>query len=185
MIHRVFLPNPINVRGRSNAYRHPSAAHTSMRSSWFSRLLALFLIVPLAELALLIWIGDRVGLWPTVGLVVATALVGTWLAKREGWGAFNRLQRKMAEGGIPGKELTDGLIILISGVLLLTPGILTDIVGLLGLVPRTRALIRKSLQRRFARAMERGNASVFVMPPSDAFNQPHTPIEDAEVIEEG
>ena len=53
-----------------------------MRSSWFGRLLALFLIVPIAELALLIWIGGRVGFWPTVGLIVLTALIGSWLARR-------------------------------------------------------------------------------------------------------
>ena len=155
-----------------------------MRSSWFGRLLALFLIVPIAELALLIWIGGRVGFWPTVGLIVLTALTGSWLARREGWNVFNRLQNKLASGGLPGRELTDGLIILVSAALLLTPGILTDIVGFLGLIPPTRAWIRKRLQARFRHAIEGGNASVFMMQPADAVDETSSPIEDAEIIEE-
>ena len=155
-----------------------------MRHSWFGRLLALFLIVPIAELALLIWIGERVGFWPTVGLIALTAVLGSWLARREGWNVFRRLQSKLAGGGLPGPELTDGLIILISGALLLTPGILTDVVGFLGLLPPSRALIRKQLQRRFKGALERGNASAFVMQPPGAFNYQPTPVEDAEIVEE-
>lgn len=155
-----------------------------MRSSWFGRLLALFLIVPIAELALLIWIGGRVGFWPTVGLIVLTALIGSWLARREGWNVFNRLQNKLAGGGLPGRELTDGLIILVSAALLLTPGILTDVVGFLGLIPPTRAWIRKRLQARFRNAIEGGNASVFMMQPADPFSQTSSPIEDAEIIED-
>jgi len=155
-----------------------------MRSSWFGRLLALFLIVPIAELALLIWIGRRVGFWPTVGLIVLTALIGSWLARREGWNVFNRLQNKLASGGLPGRELTDGLIILVSAALLLTPGILTDAAGFLGLIPPTRAWIRKRLQARFRNTIEGGNTSVFVMQPADPFNQTSSPIEDAEIIED-
>ncbi len=155
-----------------------------MRSSWFGRLLALFLIVPIAELALLIWIGGRVGFWPTVGLIVLTALIGSWLARREGWSVFNRFQSKLASGGLPGRELTDGLIILVSAALLLTPGILTDAVGFLGLIPPTRAWIRKRLQTRFQNAVEGRNASVFVMQPTDPFNQTSSPIEDAEIIDD-
>lgn len=155
-----------------------------MRSSWFGRLLALFLIVPIAELALLIWIGGRVGFWPTVGGIVLTALIGSWLARREGWNVFNRFQSKLASGGLPGRELTDGLIILVSAALLLTPGILTDAVGFLGLIPPTRAWIRKRLQTRFQNAVEGRNASVFVMQPTDPFNQTSSPIEDAEIIDD-
>jgi len=155
-----------------------------MRSSWFGRLLALFLIVPIAELALLIWVGEHVGFWPTIGLIALTAFVGSWLARREGWNVFNRLQIKLSAGGLPGRELTDGLIILVSGALLLTPGIITDIVGFLGLLPPTRALIRAQLQRRFKGAIERGNASVFVMQPPGAFHHQPTPVEDAEIVEE-
>lgn len=155
-----------------------------MRSSWFGRLLVLFLIVPIAELALLIWIGERVGFWPTVGLIALTAVIGSWLARREGWSVFNRLQSKLAQGGLPGQELTDGLIILISGALLLTPGILTDIAGFVGLLPPTRALIRNQLQKRFKNTLERGNASLFVMQPPGAFTQQSASIEDAEIVEE-
>ncbi len=155
-----------------------------MRSSWFGRLLLLFLIVPIAELALLIWVGERVGFWPTVGLVVLTALAGSWLAKREGWSVFNRLQAKLASGGLPGPELIDGLIILVSAALLLTPGILTDAAGFLGLLPPSRALIRTQLRKRFERALTKGNASVFVRRPARPENVQPAPIEDAEIVEE-
>lgn len=155
-----------------------------MRSSSFGRLLALFLIVPIADLALLIWVGGRVGFWPTVGLIALTALAGSWLARRQGWSVLNRVQAKLASGALPGPELIDGLIILVSAALLLTPGILTDAVGFLGLLPPTRALIRNQLHKRFKGSLEGGNASVFVMQPPGPNNSRRTPIQDAEIIDE-
>ena len=156
-----------------------------MRSSLFGRLLALFLLVPTAELILLIWIGERVGFWPTVGLIALTALVGSWLARREGVAAFRRFQKRMATGQLPGRELTDGLIILVAGALLLTPGILTDVVGLLGLLPPSRAWIRGRLQARFQQNIAQGNASLFVMHGPTASPEPaEGAVEDATIIHE-
>jgi UPF0716 protein FxsA len=164
-----------------------------MRSSLFGRLLALFLVVPLVELVLLVWIGGRVGLWPTLGLLVATALAGSWLAKREGLAALGRFQARLAAGQLPGRELTDGLIILVAGVLLLTPGILTDVAGLLGLLPPTRAWIRRRLEARVQRALAGGRVGVFSAgrpfgaPPPGAAPRPAPPppgVEDATIVEE-
>jgi len=165
-----------------------------MRSSLFGRLLALFLIVPLVDLLLLVWVGGRVGFWPTLGLVVATALAGSWLAKREGLSALARFQARLASGQLPGRELTDGLIVLVAGALLLAPGVLTDVAGLLGLLPPTRAWIRRRLEARMRRAVASGQVRAFTAgapsgpspapPPRAASPAPGHGVEDATVIEE-
>lgn len=113
----------------------------------FGRLLLLFLVVPIIELALLIEVGRQIGFWPTVGLIVVTAVVGSFLAKREGIATWMRLQKRLATAQLPNQELLDGAIILISGAFLLTPGVLTDVAGVLGLLPPSRALMRPHLQK--------------------------------------
>jgi UPF0716 protein FxsA len=133
----------------------------SRRRSLFPRLLLLFTLVPIVELVLLIWLGGQIGFWATVGLIVLTALIGTWLAQREGLSAWQRFQARLASGEMPGRELSDGLIILVSGAFLLTPGVLTDVVGVLGLLPPTRAFVRRELMRRMTRGMQSGSISVF------------------------
>jgi UPF0716 protein FxsA len=115
----------------------------------FFRLLALFVLVPIAELALLIRLGEIIGLWPTLGLIVLTGIAGSALAKQQGFSTLRRLQRRMSRGEMPGRELVDGVIILIAGAFLLTPGVLTDVVGFLGLLPLTRPAIRAWLIRQF------------------------------------
>ena len=158
----------------------------------FGRLLLLFLAVPILDLALLVSVGDRIGLAPTVAIVVLTAVVGSWLARREGVAAWRRVQSKMATGGIPGPELIDGLLILVSGTLLLTPGFLTDVVGLLGLFPPSRALARRALRSRFERSVTAGTARVVHLGPFGGMSGGFGPsfpaeprVEDAEVIDDG
>lgn len=124
------------------------------------RLFLLFVIVPLADLTLLVWAGGQIGFWPTVAIVVLTAAAGSWLAKREGSAAWRRVQSKLGSGGVPGPELIDGLIILIAGVLLLTPGFLTDLTGFLGLLPPTRALIRRVISAKLQTAVQEGRVRV-------------------------
>jgi len=170
--------NGWNISG-GGAYTEASSLTPPMAAprsgSLFGRLLLLFTIVPVVELVLLVWMGGRVGFWPTVGLIVVTAFAGAWLAKREGLSVWARFQRRLASGGLPGRELTDGLIILVSGALLLTPGVLTDVVGMLGLLPPSRAAIRAYLSGRMQRAVAGGTAQVmtFGMPfgagSADAF----------------
>ena len=123
----------------------------------FARLLALFVLVPAIELYLLIKLGTLIGAFETFALIVVTGLVGSYLAKSQGLSVWNRLQSKLNSGSVPGQELIDGVIILISGALLITPGVLTDIAGLLGLIPASRALIRRFLKARFATGMMGGN----------------------------
>ncbi len=132
-----------------------------------SRLFLLFVIVPFVELVLLIRVGEWIGFWPTVGLIVLTGLLGSTMARLEGLSVWQRLQDQLQKGGIPGKELMDGVIILVAGALLLTPGVLTDVVGLLGLFPPSRALIRSQLRKRFSAGVQQGSIrfSVFGQDP--------------------
>lgn len=136
--------------------------------SLFGRLLLLFAIVPVVELALLVWVGDHIGLGATLLLIVGTALAGSWLAHREGLAVFRALQDKLRSAQMPGRELLDGAIVLGSGLLLLTPGVLTDVVGFLGLLPPSRAVLRRVLQKRFERSVASGAVRV-VHPPGSPF----------------
>lgn len=125
----------------------------------FARLLLLFIVLPTAELWLLFQVGDLVGLWPTLALILLTGILGSVLAKREGVSTWQRLQGKLKSGGLPGTELLDGVIILVAGALLVTPGVMTDFVGFLGLIPPTRALIRKQITTRFQQSQQNRMAS--------------------------
>ena len=120
------------------------------------RLILLFLLTPAIELGLLIQVDQMIGFWPTIGLIIATGVAGSYLAKREGLSTWQRLNERLNEGGLPGKELIDGVIILVAGALLVTPGVLTDVVGFMGLLPPTRALIRKLIMRRIKKKMDEG-----------------------------
>jgi UPF0716 protein FxsA len=109
------------------------------------RLLALFILVPIAELAIFIALGDKIGLWRTLAIIVITGILGAALTKSQGTRALQRFRQASAEGRLPHQEVTDGLLILIAGAVLLTPGFLTDTVGFLLLVPPVRALVRGRL----------------------------------------
>lgn len=148
------------------------------------RLFLLFLVVPVADLALLVAVGDRLGFLPTLALVVATAAAGSVLARREGAAAWRRVRQRLAEGAVPGPELLDGLIVFAAGVLLVAPGFLTDAAGLLGLLPASRALVRRTLSRRWSRAVADGR--VHVAMPGRPWGRPNPapPVEDAEVVDE-
>lgn len=126
----------------------------------FFRLLALFVLVPVTELALLIRLGEIIGLWPTLGLIVVTGIAGSALAKQQGFSTLRRLQQRMGRGEMPGRELIDGVIILVAGAFLLTPGVLTDVVGFIGLLPFTRPVVRSWLIRQFKKR-ESANFRVF------------------------
>jgi UPF0716 protein FxsA len=98
-----------------------------------------FILIPLAELAVLIAVGDWLGLVPTLVLLLVVSVAGAWLAKREGLAAWRRLQLALADGRMPTVEVADGAMILLAGALLLTPGFLSDVIGVLLLLPPTRA----------------------------------------------
>lgn len=106
-------------------------------------LFLLFTVVPLIEIALFIFVGDRLGLGTTILLVVLTALIGSALVSRQGRGQIERVRSAIEAGSFPAKELAHGAMILVAGVLLITPGFLTDLVGFLFLVPQVREAIRR------------------------------------------
>lgn len=129
----------------------------------FAPIVLALLIVPLAELYILIQVGRQIGPLSTILALIAVSILGTWLLKREGSATWNRLRVALARGEMPTNEATDGALILLGGALLLTPGFLTDAVGLLLILPPSRAAL-KGTARRFLgawamRRMGRAGAS--------------------------
>jgi len=125
----------------------------------FGRLLLLFTLVPLAELYLLIKIGSVIGALPTVLIVIGTGVLGAYLARQQGFRVWGRIQQEMQSGRFPAEEMLDGLLIFAAGVVLITPGVLTDITGILILIPFTREFIRGWIKRKLRGMMDGGNIS--------------------------
>ncbi len=113
------------------------------------RLLLLFILVPFVELWLLLWLADRTSWQHTLVLVIVTGIVGSLLARSQGWRTYTRIQRELAAGHVPGESLVDALMIFVAGALLLTPGILTDVFGLSLLIPFCRRFYRRRLVASF------------------------------------
>ena len=130
-----------------------------------SRLIFLFVAVPLLELAILLRIGQWIGLMPTVTLVVTTGVAGAALARQQGIRAVLAVQRELASGRLPGRSLLDGLSILAGGALLLTPGVLTDLVGFSLLIPVTRRWLQRLAGRSLERRIREGSAEFQVYGP--------------------
>jgi UPF0716 protein FxsA len=117
-------------------------------------LVVLFIVVPFAEIYVLLQVGHAIGVANTLGLLILVSVVGAWLAKREGLGVIRRMQRSIEAGRVPGAELVDGFLILFAAALMLTPGFLTDIVAIFLLLPPVRAVVRREIRRRVARRIE-------------------------------
>lgn len=124
---------------------------------WF---FILFIGLPLADLVLLLRIGGVLGFWPTVGVVILTGFVGATLARWQGLRTLARIQGELASGRMPGDELADGALILLAAALLVTPGFLTDLLGVFLLIPLTRRLFRGALRRYFTRRMVVGHVTI-------------------------
>jgi len=121
-----------------------------------SYMVFLFVVVPVLELWLLIRIGTVIGASTTILLVLTTAFVGMALARSQGFQILMRAQEALNRGELPNEALFDGIFILIGGILLLTPGFITDTVGFFFLLPPTRALLKDFLKRKWRRAMQQG-----------------------------
>lgn len=113
------------------------------------RLILLFTLVPAIELALLIWVGRQIGVMATLALIVITGVLGASLARSQGLATYSRVQKALAAGRMPGRELLEGLLILIAGAVLLTPGLLTDATGFALLVPPLRRAVARRLAARW------------------------------------
>jgi UPF0716 protein FxsA len=116
-------------------------------------LLLIFIVVPIAELAVIIQVGEQIGVWWTIALLVADSILGSMLMRSQGRIAWRRFNDALQAGRPPAREVLDGVLVIFGGALLLTPGFLTDILGLVLLIAPTRAIVRKVLVRRFAERM--------------------------------
>lgn len=124
------------------------------------KLLFLFIAVPAVELILLIKLGGLIGLLPTVAIIFVTGALGATLARWQGLSVLHQIQTQMAQGQLPANALFDGVIILLAGALLLTPGFLTDIVGFLSLVPSVRNVFKRAIRKRIEKSIQQGDAVV-------------------------
>ncbi|MBC8131133.1 MAG: FxsA family protein, partial [Rhizobiaceae bacterium] len=110
----------------------------------------MLLVVPILEITVFILVGNAIGLWPTLGLVVGSAILGVLLLRRQGLSTLMRIQAETQAGRMPGRELVHGLMIVVAGVLLLTPGLVTDAIGYLLFIPQVRDLGWRFLRGRVA-----------------------------------
>jgi UPF0716 protein FxsA len=122
-------------------------------------LLILFILVPIAELYVIIQVGEAIGVLPTIAILVADSILGSLLMRAQGRAAWRRFNAAVSEGRIPTREVLDGVLVIAGGLALLTPGFLTDIVGVLFLLPPTRAVIRRLFLGRLAARMAVTGAS--------------------------
>jgi len=125
-------------------------------------LILLFTLVPIIELALLIKVGQHIGTMNTVTLVLVTGILGAILAKSQGLKTLNNIQNDLQMGIMPANRLFDGFMILVGGILLLTPGLITDALGFLMLIPYTRALLRIWIKKKTKKMMDEGRTTTFV-----------------------
>ncbi len=132
-------------------------------------LVALFIAVPIAELAVIIQVGQAIGVWWTIGILVADSILGSLLMRSQGRATWRRFSEALRAGRIPAREVANGVLVIFGGALLLTPGFLSDVFGLLFLIPPRRSLIRRVFLRH---AMRRITASMA------GAQMPHAPRRD-------
>ncbi len=132
--------------GRSPLLIYARTVRTTTRRRWLPLLLFVaFVVVPLVEIYVVIQVGQTIGAWWTIALLVLDSLLGAWLVKREGRRAWQALRAALTTYRPPAKELADGALILIGGTLMLTPGFATDVLGFLLILPFTRPIFRRAL----------------------------------------
>lgn len=142
-------------------------------------LFLLFTLMPLLELWLLFQLSGVFGFWTTVAVVLLTGFVGAWLAKMQGWLTMFRIRSELASGKLPAEAMGDGVMLLVAGVLLITPGVITDVVGLSLLLPPVRIVVRKLLKHWFAKHVKiETNASFWQSGPGT-----NTPSRNPNVVE--
>jgi UPF0716 protein FxsA len=117
-------------------------------------LVAIFIVVPLVELYVILKVGDAIGAVWTILLLAADSVIGSLLLRAQGRSVWRRFNEALATGRMPHREVLDGVLVIFGGAFLITPGFITDIVGLLLLLPPTRALVRRQLVRRLGQRVE-------------------------------
>ena len=139
-------------------------------SGIFSKLVLALTVVPILELYILFKLAGAINWGPTILLVIVTGVTGAYLAKQQGKEILNKIQMELSGGNMPGDSLLNGLCILVGGVLLLTPGILTDITGFLLIIPISRIMFIKFLKSKFKGMINTGNSN-FVYIKKDDYNE--------------
>ncbi len=124
---------------------------------FFTKLLILFVIVPVTELFILIEVGKKIGSLTTIGIIILTGIIGAYLVKGQGFMILKKIQNDLNEGIMPGDSLIQGVIILAGGILLLTPGFATDIIGFIFLIPISRRVVKKYLLKWLKGKIKEGN----------------------------
>jgi UPF0716 protein FxsA len=130
-------------------------------------LILIFVVVPLAELYVILTVSDSIGLAPTLAILVADSLLGSWLLKSQGRAVWQRFNETLRAGRVPHREIVDGVLVIFGGAMLITPGFLTDILGVLLLLPPTRKLIRSLVMRRLGQRVAVGVAGRARRPRGD------------------
>ncbi|MDQ0197019.1 FxsA family protein [Neobacillus ginsengisoli] len=123
-------------------------------------LFLLIIIIPAADIGLLLFSGKLIGAWPTLFLILFTGVVGAYLAKKEGVQTIRKAQEQLRHGQIPGEAVLDGICILVGATLLITPGFITDILGFLMLFPPTRKLFKFFMKNSFRRWINKGRFKI-------------------------
>ena len=124
---------------------------------FFTKILILFVIVPVTELYILIEVGKKIGSLSTIGIIILTGIIGAYLVKSQGFMILRKIQNDLNEEIMPGDSLIQGAIILAGGILLLTPGFVTDIVGFIFLIPVSRSIVKKYLLKWLQGKIKEGN----------------------------
>jgi len=124
---------------------------------FFTKLYLLFIIVPVVELYILIEVGKKIGSLNTIGIIILTGILGAYLVKSQGFMILKKIQNDLNESILPGNSLIQGAIILAGGILLLTPGFVTDIIGFIFLLPVSRRMVKKYLLRWLKSKIKEGN----------------------------
>ena len=127
----------------------------------FRLLFLLFVIIPVIEIAVLMHVGAWIGAWPTIGIVIFTAWLGAKNVRQQGIATLNSVQTKMAQGQMPSEEIVTGLLLLVAGVLLVTPGFVTDIFGLSLLIPQVRQSLVNAVRHHLVSRQVNGSTAHF------------------------
>lgn len=118
-------------------------------------LILLFILIPAAEIGVLLLSGNVIGIWPTIALLIITGVLGSYLAKKQGMNTLRKVQEQLQYGRLPGDEILNGVCILIGGVMLLSPGFLSDVLGLILLLPPTRVAMKPILLKMLQKWMNK------------------------------
>jgi len=132
----------------------------------------LFLVIPIIEIFFLIKVGEVIGAWPTIGLVVLTAVIGAGLLRQQGLSTLARFQQNLSTGKIPAQEMVEGILLAVGGALLMTPGFVTDTMGFLCLLPFSRKFIAKNIIKRSTMKFTAGMSGGFTSGMGGFHNQP-------------